>query len=292
MPKEIKKIKVEPKGISTISQPPFQKPTPLRRKNIFNLQEISGNDIKEIDIDVPVIFTKNTKIDDWSNTSKMQVALGSFGGRYKKSESFQQHGKAQMTIFTKEGKEECMELVNYFANLIPAQNKVTQETEFSRITDTLWLFGYDPSMHCVAPTPNGMAMLKVLAYGEVKWIVMECASLLASLRTELQTDSIGIDDLERLVGALNSESLDRCKKHGLKSFSCKQAANEAIYVPAGWIAVEQSVSGMLIYGFRATFLLRSEASHSSYESLIGLNVASGKAVAKMQQALDLMVPLA
>ena len=258
----------------------------------FNLQEISGNDLKEIDIDVPALFTKNTKIAEWSNTSKMQVALGGFGGRYKKTESFSQHGKAQMTIFTKEGKEECMELLNYFTNFISAQNKVTQESEFSRITDTLWLYGYDPSMHSVAPNPNGMAMLKVLAYGEVKWIVMECASLLASLRTELQTDSIGIDDLERLVGALNYDGLENCKKHGLKSFSCLQKANEAIFVPAGWIAVEQSVSGMLIYGFRATLLLRSEASHASYESLIGLNVASGKPVAKMQQALDLMAPLA
>ena len=256
------------------------------------LKELSGDDIKDIDIDIPFILKKNAKIVEWSNTSKMQVALGSFGGRYKKTDSFQAFGKAQMPLYSKEGKEETMEFVNYFMSLIPVTNKVMQENDFSRITSALWLFGYDPSLCSISATPNGMAMLKVLAYGEVKWIVMETASLIAALRTELQTDSIGFDDLEEKVGSLTADTLENCKKHGLKSFSCVQKANEAVFVPAGWITAEQSVSGMLIYGFRSTLLLRSEASHSSYEALIGLHVVSKKPVAKMQEALDLMAPLA
>ena len=136
-----------------------------------------------------------------------------------------------------------------------------------------------------------MAMLKVLAYGEVKWLVMECSSLLAALRTELQQDSISLDDLEGLVGKLSSESLENCKKHGLKCYSCLQQPNDLVYVPAGWITAEQSVKGMLIYGLRASVLLRSEAAHISYEGLIGLYASSNKPVEKMKQALDLMAPI-
>ncbi len=220
--------------------------------NHLTLQEFSGDDVKEIsDIDLPFIMKKNAKIAEWSNSSKIQIALGSFGGRYKKTDSFQAHGKAQMTIFSKEGKEESMALINGIMSLIPSANKVTQENEFERITQTLWLFGYDPSLCSISATPNGMAMLKVLAYGEVKWLVMECSSLLAALRTELQQDSISLDDLEGLVGKLSSESLENCKKHGLKCYSCLQQPNDLVYVPAGWITAEQSVKGMLIYGLRA-----------------------------------------
>lgn len=256
------------------------------------MQEFSGDDVKEIsDIDAPFIMKKNAKIGDWMNSSKIQVALGSFGGRYKKTDTFQAHGKAQMTIFSKEGKEESIALVNGIMSLFPNTNKVTQENDFARITQTLWLFGYDPAMCSVSPTPNGMAMLKVLAYGEVKWLVMECCSLLAALRTELQQDSISLDDIEGMVGALSAESLENCKKHRLKCYSCLQQPNDLVYVPAGWITVEQSVKDMLIYGLRASLLLRSDASHTSYEGLIGLYSSSNKPVDKMKQALDLMAPI-
>ena len=169
---------------------------------------MTGSDFKEFgNIEAPVLFKDNTKVSDWCNTSKMQVALGSFGGRYKKTESFTSVGKAQMVLFTKEGKEESVELLQNFTGTIPEVSKVKGDNDFTRITDTLWLYGYDPNSYSIAPTPNGMAMLKVLAYGEVKWLVMECSSLLAALRTELKLETIGVDDLERLVGGLTHEQL-------------------------------------------------------------------------------------
>eukprot|EP00435_Cladocopium_sp_Y103_P027036 s3755_g6.t1 len=254
--------------------------------------EVTG-DFKEFgSIEAPVLFKGNGKISDWCNTPKMQVALGSFGGRYKKTESFTSYGKAQMVLFSKEGKEESVELLQHFMGTIPESSRVKGENDFARITDTLWLYGYDPELCSIAATPNGMAMLKVLAYGEVKWLVMECGSLLAALRTELKLETIGLDDLDRYIGALTHEDLVNCKKHGLKAVSCVQKANEAIFVPAGWICCEQCTQGMLIYGLRCTLLLRGEAAQASYETLVGLHSAAGKPTEKMQQALDLMLPIA
>ena len=286
-----KKVKEQAESIPAIFEIGLDK---LQQTEVMPaMREVTGIDFKEFgSIESPVLFKENTKISDWCNTSKMQVALGSFGGRYKKTESFTSVGKAQMVLFTKEGKEESLELLQHFLGTIPDSSKVKGENDFTRITDTLWLYGYDPNLCSIAPTPNGMAMLKVLAYGEVKRLVLECGSLLAALRTELNLETIGIDDLEELVGGLSYEQLQNCKKHGLKAVSCVQKANQAMFVPAGWICCEQCTQGMLIYGLRCTFLLRGEAAQTSYEALLGMYAASGKSTDKMQQALDLMLPIA
>ncbi|CAK9036130.1 Uncharacterized protein SCF082_LOCUS21603 [Durusdinium trenchii] len=251
--------------------------------------EVAGSEWSEFPtVDEPILFKDNRKISEWANEPKMQLALGSFGGRYKKTDMFSRSGKAQMVLFAKEGKEESHALISNFTAPIPDDNKVKGENDFSKITDTLWLFGYDPALTSISATPNGMAMMKVLAFGEVKWLVMEISSTVAALRAELGVDVIKADDLEALIGSLTYGNLENCKKHGMKAKSCLQRPNEAVFVPAGWIAAEQSVKGVLIYGLRASLLLKSEASCHSYEAYIGLNSASGKPVDKMQQVLDLM----
>ena len=257
-------------------------------KSFFS-QEVAGSEWSEFPtVDEPILFKDNRKISEWANEPKMQLALGSFGGRYKKTDMFSRSGKAQMVLFAKEGKEESNALISNFTAPIPDDNKVKGENDFSKITDTLWLFGYDPALTSISATPNGMAMMKVLAFGEVKWLVMEISSTVAALRAELGVDVIKADDLEALIGSLTYGNLENCKKHGMKAKSCLQRPNEAVFVAAGWIAAEQSVKGMLIYGLRASLLLKSEASCHSYEAYIGLNSASGKPVDKMQQVLDLM----
>lgn len=257
-------------------------------KSFFS-QEVAGSEWSEFPtVDEPILFKDNRKISEWANEPKMQLALGSFGGRYKKTDMFSRSGKAQMVLFAKEGKEESHALISNFTAPIPDDNKVKGENDFSKITDTLWLFGYDPALTSISATPNGMAMMKVLAFGEVKWLVMEISSTVAALRAELGVDVIKADDLEALIGSLTYGNLENCKKHGMKAKSCLQRPNEAVFVAAGWIAAEQSVKGMLIYGLRASLLLKSEASCHSYEAYIGLNSASGKPVDKMQQVLDLM----
>eukprot|EP00913_Durusdinium_trenchii_P025515 g23949.t1 len=211
---------------------------------------------------------------------------------YKKTESFTSTGRAQMVLFQKEGKEESQDLLNSFLAKMPDKFKVKAENSFARILETLWLYGYDPNMACISPSPNGMAMIKFLAYGEVKWLAMEASSLAAALRAELSVETVGVDDLEKLVGNLTYDNLLACsQKHGLKAFCCKQSANEGVFVPAGWIIAEQCVKGVLVYGLRATLLLKSEAAHRNYETVLGFHAASKKPnLDRMQEALDLMVP--
>ena len=252
---------------------------------------VHDGSVKEIPMDRPVLFKNIQAVQEWAKLPKLQLALGTFGGKYKKADSYNSEGKSQTPLYNREGKEESLECIKGFLQAVPERHRVTEENAFSKVLETPWLYGYDPALTNVSACPLGFPMFKILAQGSVKVIAMETVSLLAALRAVLQVDKISYADLPKLVGSLDGEKLKQCKSAGLKAYYTVQEAHEAVWVPAGWIVAEQSMKGVLIYGLRVSTLTRSEESSSNYETLIGLFSEAKKNVDSMQKVLELLEPL-
>lgn len=61
-------------------------------------------DLVQIDVDSLALFDELDCIDSWNNEAKVQLALGNWGGRYKRSDVFKEEGRAQLPLYAREGK--------------------------------------------------------------------------------------------------------------------------------------------------------------------------------------------
>ena len=256
------------------------------------LKVLDGDVPKNFDVDTPTIFRRVPEIEKWSKEPKLQVTFGAFGGKYKKASGFQETMKAQMPIYIREGKEESAELVKHFFDKISQENRPHEPHPFTKMLDAQWLFGYDPKLAAIAATPNSMSMLEVLVHGTARWQVFESASLVAHLRSMTGKEEISLDELPELLGSWNMHDLLKAVNGsaGVKSYCCSQGPLDAVWIPCGFVCLEQAMKGVLLYGMRATFLVKSETGTMNYETMIGLSAAAKKNTDKMKEALRLMEP--
>jgi len=237
-----------------------------------------------LDIEFPMVFAEAPASEVWQKSPQIQVALGGFGGKYKKQPGFAEESRSQMHLKGHEGGAETITMFNSLKGSIPKTAVVTLEGLMARVADSMWLYGYSPKMRTISCTPNGLPMFKMLASGEVKWLLLEVGSLLAGLRSLWSTDTIGYQQMVDDLPALTLEDLRALKESGVVMRSCIQKQWEAIYVPAGWLLVEESCKGVLLYGARCSFCARHAKLYASYESLIGAYNTSGKSTVNMQKA--------
>jgi hypothetical protein len=265
----------------------------IDEKSMEPFTELSG-DFVSFDVEYPCIFKDQPAIDSWVKTPKIQVCLGNFGGRYKKTDVFTQEGKAQLPLYAKEGKEASQEFLEKFIRSHVSKHEVVSSSaqEFSKILTTLWLYGYSEDFVGVDKTPNGMAMLKVLGHGSMKIMAFECSTLLPALRKVHQKDEISISDLYEMVGCLTSEQLLECQKAGLVARVVVQEQHQAVWIPCGWIVAEQAMTdkGVLHYGLRSTFLISGKRAFDNYESVISMHIAAKKDVTNMNKVFALLNP--
>ena len=137
-------------------------------------------------------------------------------------------------------------------------------------------------------TPNKLGMIKLLAHGQVQWLAMEVCSLLAALRIDSPLESININELRELVAEFTFESLQVLVRKGMQLRFVVQSAMETVYVPTGWLCVEQVTRGVLVYGLRASLMLKGFAAHRNYEAMIGLHMLAGSNTDSMQRTLSYM----
>ena len=258
---------------------------------VTEFQVVTGEVAKGFDVDVPTIFKNVPVIETWSKEPKLQVTFGAFGGKYKKASGFQETARAQMPIYSREGKEESAELIKHISERMKEENRADEPHAFTKMLDTQWLFGYDPKLAAIAATPNSMAMLKVLVHGSLRWLVFESSSLVAHLRSITGKEQISLDEVPDLLGSWTVEDLQTAAHvSGVKMYCCSQDPLDAVWIPCGYVCLEQAMKGVLLYGMRATYLVKSEAACLNYETMIGLSAAAKKSTEKMKEALQLMEP--
>ena len=145
----------------------------------------------KFDLTKPIKFVENPAIDVWQAQSSIQVAVVNVG--YKRGDGYKEDNKSQQVLYAREGKQETQNLFDTLRRVIPTHCVVSQadlEEKKMKVLDHVWLYGNGPSMREVSCTPNGLAMMKALAMGETKWILMECSSLAAALRQVWVVDSL------------------------------------------------------------------------------------------------------
>ena len=146
---------------------------------------------------------------------------------------------------------------------------------------TLWHYGLDVDAKAISPTPNGVAMLKLLCGGEVRFLCADATSIVQALAVHLSKDQVSATEiLEKLVD-FSLDTLKSLSQH-VKFYTGVQKKGDIIFIPVGFITIEIALSGMLLYGIRKSFVLRSKAHHTAYASLMGTYAAAKKDTTKMQ----------
>ena len=69
------------------------------------------------------------------------MALGTFGGRYKKSGNYEAEGRAQLPLYSREGREESARFVQTCVEQFPDDAMAKPGDELAKVLTTHWLYG-------------------------------------------------------------------------------------------------------------------------------------------------------
>ena len=243
-------------------------------------QEGSGN---MPDMCKPCVFKLATFNAEWLQLSKVQMALSSYGGQYKAQTVTKDTGKGQVALRAKAGKEESDNALKKFAQLAGVEDKLLQlDSQDGQLLKETWLFGYMPGKNFVNPTPQGLAMLKVLAAGTAQMFMFKLSELCPAIKTLRKVDINGENAHDILLAMTESELLELNKVCPMYYTQLDKA--EAVFVPSGFLVVERSGPEILIYGLRKTFCLKGD--EEPYQAVIDYVKASNRDVSRHQQMLD------
>ncbi len=157
-----------------------------------------------------------------------------------------------------------------------------------------WAFGNMPNVCLASLTPYGLGMMKAMAMGELRVVVIELSDFFKAVTKMDGGSPIKFDALKSKVLGLDAEKLGKlCSSSDepLNVFVCTLKPYEILYVPAGFIVAEHASDGStLIYGARKSVVVASAAGCKDFEAVIDLYKVSGKETAKMEAILAKMKP--
>ncbi len=150
------------------------------------------------------------------------------------------------------------------------------------------MFGFQPhpDMMNSGFTPNNAAMLRLVALGEVKVVLIDSETL-----TKVSSAKHGppFENLEYISQTLNSwdkVAIAKMAAAGVKMFHTVQMKGDLLFVPQGWLVVESShPKNNLIYGVRKSFMVKDRV---TYEHVKAKYFASSRSVDRMDKLLQLM----
>ena len=252
-------------------------------------------DFKVIDADVPILFCELECVAKMNAQARVQMALGLWGGKYKKEEGFKSTGKAQEPVYKRSGKEEIDAMFSSIQSCFPPASFPDEgelPADIAKVFDSVWLYGFDVKMASVAQTPNGVAIFKYLAAGEVEYLLFELKTFVPAVKTILEKDAVSVDEAIAFINNLTTEKMKQfCEKGGAMQRAVLSTA-EVLYIPTGYLIAERSSKGILLYGLRKSVVTKSEAACCNYEELIGLYTAANRGTTKMLAMLDAIKPQA
>lgn len=260
-------------------------PAEVSRPMVFNLAETlfdpwpthKGDNLSSCNLDKPVALTNSKLLQSWVVDRNVQMSLASFGGKYKKQDSFKSTGKCNAVMTNKMGRAETEKLMGDVLATVP----VLDISEVSSTWNgTSWLFGVGTDFHVVAPTPNSAALLRVLWMGEMEvmaWPVVQLKDVLSSMGKTVKS----MDDLVKVVGALTEADVKSMKAKELIGVRTVMSKEVLYFVPAGWLIAERCRAGPLLYGVRKSVFVQSENDLAQYSACHQLLSEGGVDTTKM-----------
>eukprot|EP00438_Fugacium_kawagutii_P014582 Skav210160 [mRNA] locus=scaffold1811:103411:117781:+ [translate_table: standard] len=218
--------------------------------------------------------------------SALSRSLTSWGGQYKRSMA---QAKLQQVTYPLDAKTGLNEVNALFSSLVPDDRRVdiTEVKGGSGFMEAAWLFGCGAEMKHVGFNSNHAGLIKVLAVGEVRHLLLEWKTFKDIFVQVLGdgADSLGPDDLFEKFREADENKIIELAKRGVNMRQCILKKHDILFVPTGWVSVEVSAECSLIYGFRKSLFLKGSAAQYG-EAVEIVKAAGGKSVARMEQILE------
>ena len=213
-------------------------------------------------------------------------SLTSWGGQYKKSMA---QAKLHHVTYPLDAKTGLNEVNALFESCTGDERKVdiSNVKGGSAFMEAAWLFGCSAEMKQVGFNTNHAGLIKVLAVGEVRHLLLEWQSFLSAFQESLGegSDSLSPEELFEKFKDVDETKLVELAKRGAKMVQCILKKHDILFVPTGWVTVEVSCDCTLIYGFRKSVFVKG--SYDAYSKAVGIvKNAGGKSVTRMEQILE------
>jgi hypothetical protein len=239
-------------------------------------------------LDQPWVMKSEECVGKWKGTSQVQIALSTYAGQYKSTESSKTTGRSQCPMAPKEGKTDTDAMMSKLMEKVPHHfTDISKIPALAGVTSTTWMFGAMPAVGHCSHTPFGLSMVRILAMGKLRTVAFEVASLLKAV-ADLNVTATKLDDIAKYILNLDAAGLVALRDKGCSIHYVVQGSYETLYVPAGWMVADLP-EGTLVHGVRKTFALASQCQTNSFNALIRVFEASGKSIDKMKSVLGLMI---
>ena len=150
----------------------------------------------------------------------------------------------------------------------------------------LWFYGFDSKMAGAWLSPNGAAMMRVMAMGSTSIVAFDLSELMEIMP---KPDEVTFKDVSDYVLALTDPQNHPTK--GCIGHAVTVHQDDVIFVPQGWILAELgNPTASLIYGIRKSFMIKSAKSLESYKSCVKLLKQSDRDATKMEEVLKWFSP--
>ena len=141
-----------------------------------------------------------------------------------------------------------------------------------------------PNMRFTGFTPNQAAVVKLMAFGEVRVGLIE----LSSLKKAMGDKCTSLEFLKDLV-QMAEPDLKKLQENGAKIQWHKHSRGEILYIPQGWVTVEHvHTSNNLVYGIRKSFMRKSAGAVENFKLAVDLYRASDRPTKRLDSIVQLM----
>ena len=241
---------------------------PLLKANLSEFAAVCDGSMTA-SMDAPWVLSRHVAITAWADNSKVAMSLANFGSQYRKSLD-PVHGKGQLPMFKQDAKEETDHMFKQILGKVSKQlaffNVNSPDTEadttniIKSVTEKTFLYGVEPSRASVGGTPHGMGIVKLMAAGSMKHVLIHQQSYIKALGRLPSKGGLKAD-LEKLT--LQEAKL--LMNSGCRIQGVQVEPKEMLFIPTGWSSMEISVQGALVYG------VRKSVCHVSSQSLDDLS---------------------
>ena len=105
-----------------------------------------------------------------------------------------------------------------------------------------------------------------------------------ALRKSSDKEEVSYEQVKNSIQNFSLDEARRFVEQGAKHEFAVQVAGQTLFVPPGWLLLEQSARGVLLYGARQTMVVKSEKATETYATLMGIMAKDGKSITSMQTA--------
>ena len=158
--------------------------------------------------------------------------------------------------------------------------------------DSAWMVAWKPSYSEVSMASNYSAQFRYLSMGHLKCMVIEIHSLAKELIKSggFVEESLSLTNVFDALKVADADKIESWIKGGVKVVFYEQFANQFVWIPQGWVAVEQTcgADAVIHMGIRKNFVLKSAASIQNYKQCIALCSKEGVDLTRMTAIAAIM----